>query len=313
MGYDENAEPHAPDKPMTRLQAFMGRSVGGWPLYTICLSAGQLLGATSFQLTLLTGNNTQNNTDLYIIGAIYLVATLGWYGLFRLRPSVWVLSLPWLFFAVAFFMIGLPSLHGALTPPQKIITTVATWLYAIASAAGFLFFGCNFGEEAGAATEVWILRACIVQGLQQIWVSILWYWGSTLQGKDPAEYISPTFIIYVVWPLAAMSIVFAYVLFFGLPEYYRQIPPYVPNFFKTLFRRKLVWWFLISGILRDYWLSGSYGRNWSYLWSNSQVPIWATIIMLIIFFIGVWGLFLGILIREYLIRIYSTTIQILTM
>lgn len=39
----------------------------------------------------------------------------------------------------------------------------------MASAAGFLFFGCNFGEEAGAATEVWVLRACIVQGLQQVW------------------------------------------------------------------------------------------------------------------------------------------------
>lgn len=44
------------------------------------------------------------------------------------------------------------------------------WLgYAIASAAGFLFFGLNFGEEAGAATEVWVTRACVVQGLQQIW------------------------------------------------------------------------------------------------------------------------------------------------
>ncbi len=39
----------------------------------------------------------------------------------------------------------------------------------MASAAGFLFFGLNFGEEAGALTEVWVTRACIVQGLQQIW------------------------------------------------------------------------------------------------------------------------------------------------
>lgn len=42
-------------------------------------------------------------------------------------------------------------------------------MYAIASSAGFLFFGLNFGEEAGAATEIWVTRACIVQGLQQIW------------------------------------------------------------------------------------------------------------------------------------------------
>ena len=40
------------------------------------------------------------------------------------------------------------------------------------------------------------------------------------------------------------------------PEYYRQTPPKVPHFLKTLVRRKLVLWFLASEILRDYWLSG---------------------------------------------------------
>jgi hypothetical protein len=39
-------------------------------------------------------------------------------------------------------------------------------------------------------------------------------------------------------------------------EYYRQTPPKVPHFLKTLFRRKLVLWFLASEVLRDYWLSG---------------------------------------------------------
>ena len=39
-------------------------------------------------------------------------------------------------------------------------------------------------------------------------------------------------------------------------EYYRQTPPKVPHFLKTLFRRKLVLWFLVSEVLRDYWLSG---------------------------------------------------------
>ena len=88
-------------------------------------------------------------------------------------------------------------------------------------------------------------------------------------------------------------------MWFGLPEYYRQIPPYVPNFFKTLFRRKLVIWFLISEILRDYWLSGPYGRSWQYLWSQAGVPKWAVVIMIAIFFVGIWGLLLGILIRKF--------------
>lgn len=88
-------------------------------------------------------------------------------------------------------------------------------------------------------------------------------------------------------------------MYAGLPEYYHQIPPYVPNFFKTLVRRKLVIWFLIAEILRNYWLSTVYGRNWEFLWHNAQVPTWSVVIMIAIFFIGVWGLLMGILISEF--------------
>ena len=199
-------------------------------------------------------------------------------------------------FGCAFALVGFPSIGGIFLGPRLIVTRVATWTYAVASAAGFLQFGLNFGEEAGAATEVWIMRACIVQGLQQIWVSALWYWGYTLNGQDPTKYVPPRAICYVVFPLAAMSFTFAALLFKGLPEYYRQIPPYVPNFFKTLVRRKLVLWFWVSEILRSYWLSGPYGRNWQFLWSAIGIPTWSIVVMIIIFFIGIWGLLMGILI-----------------
>ncbi|KAK8853442.1 hypothetical protein IAR55_004148 [Kwoniella newhampshirensis] len=296
-GGDMYDEPGPPETQMTRLQIFMGRQIGGWPLYTIIISLGQLLSATSFQLSLLGGSNTQTQVDLYIICSIFVVSTLAWYTLFRMKPSVWCLSLPWVIFCAAFLLIGFPSLHGVFLPPHKTITRVATYLYAIASSAGFLFFGLNFGEEAGAATEVWVMRACVVQGLQQIWVSALWYWGYTLNGTNPNSYIPSRIILYVTWPLAVISGLFAYLMFMGVPEYYRQIPPYVPNFFKTLFRRKLVIWFLISEILRDYWLSGPYGRSWQFLWSAAAVPKWAVVIMIAIFFVGVWGLLMGLLIR----------------
>ncbi|TBU51720.1 hypothetical protein BD310DRAFT_1003650, partial [Dichomitus squalens] len=75
---------------MTGLPIALSREVFGWPLYTIIIALGQTLAATSFQITLLSGQN----------------------------------------------------LHAA------------TWAYAVASAAAFCFFGLNFGEEAGAATEV---------------------------------------------------------------------------------------------------------------------------------------------------------------
>lgn len=108
-------------------------------------------------------------TDLYIICAIFIAGTLAWYTLFRMKPSVYVLAAPWVVFACAFLMIGFPSLYGPFTAPRVTIQRVSVWLYAAASSAGFLFFGLNFGDEAGAATEIWVTRACIVQGLQQIW------------------------------------------------------------------------------------------------------------------------------------------------
>lgn len=58
-----------------------------------------------------------------------------------------------------------------------------------------------------------------------------------------------TWFVFQPLPLFPLLITF-------LPEYYRQVPPKVPNFIRTLFRRKIVVWFLASEILRDYWLSG---------------------------------------------------------
>ncbi|KAF9242130.1 glycoside hydrolase family 13/glycosyltransferase family 5 protein [Melanogaster broomeanus] len=265
---------------MTRVQLVMARKLGDWPLYTIIIALGQMLAANSYQMTLLTGQNYLNNLQLYVLGAVFLASSLVWYILFRLKPSVYVLSAPWLFYGLAFFLIAVPTLSPSLDSSRAIIADVATWLYAVASAAAFLFFGLNFGEEAGAATEVWMLRACIVQGSQQIWVAAMWYWGSTLNGAQPTN-TSPWWIICILWPLAFVSFGFAYLMLYGLPDYYRQTPPKVPSFFKTLFRRKLVLWC-------------PYGRNWSFLWSV-PIPTWQILLLVIAFFVGVWAVMLFVL------------------
>ncbi|KZO95858.1 glycosyltransferase family 5 protein [Calocera viscosa TUFC12733] len=288
--------PPAPDPdaaPMTRLQIALAREIGGWPLYTIIIATGQMLGATSFQITLLSGQNWQTNLQLYVLGGVFLAASIVWYTLFRLKPSFYVLAAPWIFYGLAFFLIGLPSVSDIFTPSRDILSSVATWCYAVSSAAAFLFFGLNFGEEAGAATEVWTMRACVVQGSQQIWIAALWYWGNSLNGVLPTSR-PDWWIVLILWPLAVMSFFFSYCMFFGLPDYYHQTPPKVPNFLRTLFRRKIVLWFLASEVLRDYWLSGPYGRNWAFLWS-STIPQWATLILVVFFFIGVWALMLFIL------------------
>lgn len=107
-----------------------------------------MLGATSFQITLLSGQNWQNNLQLYVLGAVFLVASAVWYTLFRLKPSVYVLSFPWIFYGLAFFLIGLPALSSAFQDSRNLLANFATWSYAVASAAAFLYFGLNFGEEA---------------------------------------------------------------------------------------------------------------------------------------------------------------------
>src|SRR5258708_32622969 len=107
-----------------------------------------MLSATSFQITLLSGQNWQEQWQAYVLGGIFLIASALCYAIFRLKPSVWILSGPWFFFAGAFFLIGLPSVSNIFNSSHKLITAVATWLYAIASAAAFTFFGLNFGEEA---------------------------------------------------------------------------------------------------------------------------------------------------------------------
>ena len=107
-----------------------------------------MLSATSFQITLLTGRNWQDNLELYVLGGVFLAATAVWYPMFRLKPSIYVLSFPWIFFGLAFFLIGLPSVNSHLASTHDALSHAATWCYAVGSAAGFLFFGLNFGEEA---------------------------------------------------------------------------------------------------------------------------------------------------------------------
>lgn len=41
------------------------------------------------------------------------------------------------------------------------------------------------------------------------------------------------------------------------------------------------------------------GRNWQFLWQAADVPKWAVVVMIAIFFIGIWGCLLGVLISTF--------------
>ena len=66
--------------------------------------------------------------------------------MFRTLKSKYVLSVPFLVYGLAFFILGLApyshSDHG-----RAWVQNVATGLYATASSSGAFFFSLNFGSE----------------------------------------------------------------------------------------------------------------------------------------------------------------------
>jgi alpha-1,3-glucan synthase len=51
-------------------------------------------------------------------------------------------------------------------------------------------------------------------------------------------------------------------------------------------------WFFVAIIIQNYWLSAPYGRSWEYLWSSQHAPTWAILLLVVLFFVGVWLAFI---------------------
>ena len=168
-------------------------------------------------------------------------------------------------------------------------------------------------SPGGAPVKTWVLRACIVQGTQQIYISALWYWGSALvklssTGIAVSKTTIPNHVITALTlPLAVLLWAVGIVLFVGLPSYYRQQPGHVPSFYKSIFRRKIILWFFVAVIIQNYFLSAPYGRNWKYLWTTQHAPAWAIALLVVLFFIFVWAGFLVILSRLTKITLLDPT------
>ncbi|KZF26426.1 glycosyltransferase family 5 protein [Xylona heveae TC161] len=301
--HDSESEPFglgADYQPPSGVRKFLYLKIGDWPIYSFLLAFGQIIAATSYQITLLTGEIGESATKLYVIATIYLVTSIMWWLLFRKLKAVYVLSLPFLFYGLAFIFIGVsPFAHSY--NGRGWVQNIGTGLYTIASSSGSIFFASNFGDEGGAPVASWVFRSCVIQGTQQLYVAFLWYWGSTLSrmSEDGVETTTVTTSNYIVTsvtlPLAVLLWVVGLLLFFGLPKYYRQAPGTVPSFYRSLARRKIIGWFFISVLLQNYWLSAPYGRNWRYLWTTQHASFWQILLLLLFFFVGVWALVLFIL------------------
>ncbi|RDW75231.1 glycosyltransferase family 5 protein [Coleophoma cylindrospora] len=294
----ENAEFGLRDNHVvpTGLKRIMQLKIGDWPVYAFILAFGQIIAANSYQITLLIGQNGEQASELYTIASIYLGASITWWVLFRHFKAVFVLSTPFIFYGMAFFLVGM--VPYASSSSKVWVQNVATAFYAIASSSGSLFFALNFGSEGGAAVESWAFRACVIQGTQQIYVSLLWLWGSKLtasiaNGVQTSSMItSQPAITGVTTPIALLLWACGALLFFGLPNFYRQKPGTVPSFYRSVCRRKIIGWFLVMVVLQNYWLSAPYGRNWTYLWSSKHAPKWAIVLLVFVFFVVIWAGFM---------------------
>ena len=120
--------------------------IGDWPIYSFLLALGQILAANSYQITLLTGSQGETPEKLYIVGTIFIIASCAWWVCFRTLKSLYALSLPFVFYGLAFFLVGLAPLL-AKGAGRDWMRNIATAMYVIASASGSIFFALNFGDE----------------------------------------------------------------------------------------------------------------------------------------------------------------------
>ncbi|KAF2163334.1 glycosyltransferase family 5 protein [Zasmidium cellare ATCC 36951] len=280
-------------KAPTGIRRLMLYKVGDWPVYSLLLALGQILAANSYQITLISGQIGQTAGQLYAIACIYLATTLIWWFLFRRLASIYVLSMPWIFYGLAFWLLAFAP-YGQTESARGWVQNVATAMYAVASSSGSLFFAQNFGSLGSAPVKDWAFRACAIQGTQQLYVVGLWAWGSKLtamnnQGEATSLGSKMTAIGI---PISLFLWAVGLVLFFGLPDFYRQKPGAVPDFYSSIFRRKIIVWFLLAVFIQNIFLSAPYGRNWSYLWSSKAAPGWAIFLLIVLFFVAVWALVL---------------------
>ncbi|KAJ5766305.1 uncharacterized protein N7511_003921 [Penicillium nucicola] len=277
------------------IQRWLLRRVFDWPVYSIILALGQIMAANSSQITLLTSPSGSSPASLYILGSMYIVTTCGWWLAFRRIPSFYLLSLPFVFYSIAFLVIGI----AAFIPKgggQDWAYHIATAFYIIGSSSGYLFFSLNFGDDGGSKIESWVYRACIIQGTQNLYIAALFFWGSDIaSGNGRAVIENAGAVAAITMPISALLFGIAVVLFTGLPSYYRQTPGKIPAFYKSILRRKIIIWFSVSVVLQNYFLSMPYQRNWNYLWASKYVPRWAIFLLAVAFFIGVWYVLLALL------------------
>ena len=151
-------------EPPSGVKKLLQKKIGDWQLYCFLLAfvrlcshfplhpcitnfaKGQIIATNSYQITILVGEYGEAAEKLYVVAGIYIGATLLWWYLFRRVKALYVVSLPFALYGLAFFILGM-GLYAPNIAATDWVFNVATGLYAVASASGSLFFVLNFGTE----------------------------------------------------------------------------------------------------------------------------------------------------------------------
>jgi alpha-1,3-glucan synthase len=132
---------------LTKQHRLLSIRLGDWPVYSLLLAGGQVISANSYQIVLLTGETGQASTKLYIVAGTYVATSIGWWLMVRNFKAVYALSLPWLFYGLAFLLLGVASFIQSYSG-RGTVQDVATVFYAMAASSGALDFSLNFGDES---------------------------------------------------------------------------------------------------------------------------------------------------------------------
>lgn len=160
--------------------------------------------------------------------------------------------------------------------------------------------------------STFLRRAAVLQGLQQTYILLLWYWGglsvtASAAGREPPSLVNlsipvsadgpslPVLLVVCV-PVALVLLLIALLLLHALPAFYHSPPPAIPSFSSSLLlRRKLVPYFLLLVAVQNYTLSPLYGRTWLFLFASPALPQWGALLVALGFFVGLWAaLFWGL-------------------
>lgn len=285
--------------PPEGLKKYLQYQLGEWPIYSILLAVSQIIAASSYQITLLTGTIGQPASKLYTVASIYLGSTIVWYTLSRTVPLVYPLAVPFAFYGIAFIILGFSPFASDSTT-QGWVQNVATGFYAFASSSGGITFAFNFGTDGGSTISSWIMRLAIIQGFQQLYNLGLWAWGSAISTASANSTTSPSLadspaLLGVCLPIALALFAIGFVIYVGLPDFYRETPGPVPELWKTLLKRKTIAWYLLAVVIQNYFLTSVYGRNWFFLFSSTAVPVWAIVLLALAFFVVGWCAILFVL------------------